>query len=397
MVAAGQRVRGNGGMQEKIRVLLAISNFEFGGAQRQLVELANKLSDDFEVFVCTLSDYVPLRKYLRLSDDRFLVIQKRWKYDITVPIRLAKEARRLNIDVIHGFLFDAEIATRVGGWLARTPAVIGSERNSDYHIKAVQKLVYRLTKGLQHHCIANSGRGAEFNSEALRYPMTHYSVVLNGVDTERFTPGRVHAVREELGFADNEYVIGMFASFKEQKNHPMLMRALNKLKDGGIRFRMLFVGEELYGGAQDTATYYERMIELGKQLGIHEHCSYLGNVQDVQDYYKACDVTVLPSRFEGTPNVVLESLACGVPAIVTRVSSNQEIIDDGRNGYLIELDDVDALRQHLAELSQNAALLEQLGKGARKTAVQKFSTTMLAQNTADVYRRVFRKRTGRIT
>ena len=88
-------------METKVRVMLVISNLEFGGAQRQLVELTNELADDFHVTVCVLSDYVPLRESLDLPERDFLIIKKRSKYYFTVPIRLAVEARRRGIDVLH--------------------------------------------------------------------------------------------------------------------------------------------------------------------------------------------------------------------------------------------------------------------------------------------------------
>lgn len=372
--------------------MLVISNLEFGGAQRQLVELTNALTDDFHVTVCVLSDYVPLRESLDLPEGDFLIIKKRSKYDFTVPIRLALEARRRGIDVLHAYLFDAEIAARIAGWLAWTPAVIGSERNSDYRIKRNQMLAYKLTKRLRHHCIANSHRGAEFNARALRYPPSHYSVVLNGVDTTRFTAGSEPEIREQLDVPEDVFLIGMFGSFKEQKNQPMLIQALQILHDRGINYRVLFVGDKLHGGAQNTAAYYDSVVTLGEELGVNNNCRYLGNVQEVQRYYRACDVTVLPSLFEGTPNVVLESLACGVPAIVTNVASNDRIIEHGKNGYLVSVGDVETLASHLSELQRNGDLRMRLGEGARETAVNKFSNQVLARETSNVYRGQLRKR-----
>lgn len=375
-------------MDTRIRVMLVISNLEFGGAQRQLVELANALPADFHVTVCTLSDYVPLRENLDLPGDDVLVIEKRSKYDFTVPVRLALAARRRRVDVIHAYLFDAEIAARIAGWFARTPVIVGSERNSDYRIKRNQMLAYKLTRRLRHHCIANSRRGAAFNAQALSYPPSHYSVVLNGVDTDRFSLGNDPDIRAQLGIPQDAFLIGMFGSFKEQKNQSMLMHALKVLQEKGVEYRALFVGEKLHGGAQNTAAYYDSIVALGEELGVGGNCCYQGNVQNVQRYYRACDVTVLPSLFEGTPNVVLESLACGVPAIVTNVASNDQIIEHGVNGYLVDVGDVEGLSSYLSDLQRDRGLRERIGESARDTAVHKFSNQVLARETANVYRKL---------
>src|SRR5690349_14936653 len=128
----------------RLTVVQVISNLEYGGAQRQVIELANNMdADQFDVHVCSLSDYVPLVEDLHDAHHRLHVIHKRWKFDVMVVPQLARLLRDLKADVVHGYLFDAEIATRVAGRLARTPLIVGSERNTDYALKRRQLLVYR--------------------------------------------------------------------------------------------------------------------------------------------------------------------------------------------------------------------------------------------------------------
>src|SRR5262245_47304943 len=117
-------------MQMPLVPVMVISDLEFAGAQRQVVELANYIdSRQFDVHVCSLADYVPLAGALWDRDKRLHIIRKRGKFDLTVVWRLAHLLRQLQADIVHGFLFDAEIAARLAGRLARKPVVIGSERN----------------------------------------------------------------------------------------------------------------------------------------------------------------------------------------------------------------------------------------------------------------------------
>ena len=174
-------------------VVLVISDLEFGGAQRQVVELANHLNpDEFDVHVCTLDAYVPLASSLRDRDRRLHIIRKRHPLDFTVIFPLARLLRRLQADVVHGFLFDAEIAARLAGRLAGhspgKPIVISSERNAHYQPKKRHVWLRRLTRRYHHLTIANSRAGADFNRGLLGQPQDHYRIVHNGVDTERFRP-----------------------------------------------------------------------------------------------------------------------------------------------------------------------------------------------------------------
>jgi len=97
---------------KRICVVLVIDDLEYGGAQRQVVELANNMDQDrFDVHVCTLSDYVPLGKQLRNSKDKLHTIVKKNKIDATVVPRLARLLKSLNADIVHSYLFAATIAS----------------------------------------------------------------------------------------------------------------------------------------------------------------------------------------------------------------------------------------------------------------------------------------------
>lgn len=369
-----------------IRVLLVISNLEYGGAQRQVVELCNNLDRDrFEVHVCALSDYVPLGEEIRNAPNRLHIVKKHYKFDFTVIPRLSRLLKTLGIDIVHSFLFDAEIAARLAGRFAGTPAVVGSERNANYRLKPQQLAAYRLTKGWVDLIIANSQAGADFNSGLLGYDPSLYRVVHNGVDVKRFVPALGTRARGALGIQDGEPVVGMFASFKRQKNHPMFFAAARRLLDRLPRTRFLLVGDMLYAGMHGSDEYTRLMHGSLDKYGIRDRCLLLGNRQDVADLYTACDITVLPSLFEGTPNVLLESMACGVPVIATRVSDNARIVRDGETGYLVELGDVEALADKMFTLLTHPHIRRDMSGAARAWVVAEFSTKELARRTETVY------------
>ena len=375
--------------KQRTVVALLISNLEYGGAQRQLVALANNLPEnDYEVHVVSMSEFVPLAEDLKSSANRFHILPKKRKYDVGLVWRLSLLLRNLKVDVVHGFLFDAEIAGRVASQIAGVKRFIGSERNSDYVIKKNQRIAYKLTKYFRYHCIANSSAGAKFNAAELGYPQSHYTSVRNSVDLERFKPGRSESVRLELGISESDFLIGMFAAFKTQKNHIQLLRAIRILKEQSRNLRVLLVGDILHGGAQDTGSYYENVRQTMREFDISDLCILIGNLDNVEDYYRACDLTVLPSLFEGTPNVVLESMACGVAPVVTDVSDNRIIVKDGKTGFVVSVDDHEELASQIATCQQDLEFCRELGRAARRDAEERFSPAKLARETAAVYRRV---------
>lgn len=374
-------------MPESIsKIVIVVSNLEYGGAQRQIVELANNLDPNtFELHIVSLSDFIPLADDLTIPSRNIHIIKKYWKYDLTVLVRLALKLRSLGASLVHGFLYDAEIAARVAGFLSGTPTVLGSERNCNYLIKKNQMFFYNLTKDWQHASVANSHAGAEFNQRMLGYGRSHYRVVHNGVNTQRFRPGDGGALRKKLGISEDVIVVGLFGSFKEQKNHRLFFRVASDLVQKNDVCQFMLVGDQLYDGMHGSDQYKAELDKLIDELGIRGKCLFVGNQIRVEEYYRACDLTVLPSLHEGMPNVVLESLASGVPVIATDVSDNHLLIRDRKVGLLVPSDDPVRLRVAMSTLIEDADLRRLYGRNAVQWIREHFSAQIMAEKMGDVY------------
>jgi glycosyltransferase involved in cell wall biosynthesis len=136
------------------------------------------------------------------------------------------------------------------------------------------------------------------------------------------------------------------------------------------------------------------MLALADSLGVSKAISYLGNRDDVADLYHACDVTVLTSKREGTPNVLLESMASGVPVVATDVADNATIVPDGRVGYVVAYDDDESMAERVGRLLTDRSARESFGQEARRWVEAEFTLDRLAAQTADVYRRVLARKNG---
>jgi glycosyltransferase involved in cell wall biosynthesis len=233
--------------------------------------------------------------------------------------------------------------------------------------------------------IANSSRGAEFNSQLINLPMSRYRVVYNGVDTGKFKPADNTGIRAELNIPRDAQVLGMFASFKQQKNHPFLFAAVKEISVKHPDLKLLLVGDMLYAGMHGSDAYYDRIQTQIKELGLQHNCIMPGNRNDIERVYPACDFTVLPSLFEGTPNVLLESMACGIPVIATDVSDNKKIVADGETGFIVELGNIPQLATAIDTLLSDKTKLQVFSKNSRKRMEDLFSTRKLAENTQAIY------------
>jgi len=134
-----------------------------------------------------------------------------------------------------------------------------------------------------------------------------------------------------------------------------------------------------------TEEYHARLEALIAELNIGHRCVFLGNRNDVEQIYPACDVTALSSLYEGTPNVLLESMACGVPVVATDVSDNAYVVRDGETGFLVQLGNEEAMADRLYTLLSDDKLRRDMGRKAHDWVTSEFSLQQLARNTEAVY------------
>jgi glycosyltransferase involved in cell wall biosynthesis len=373
-----------------LNVCLLISSLEFGGAERQVVEMTRTF-DRARVtpFICSLSKEVPLAANLENAQRDLVVLPKRGRFDAALVLRLAKLLRERRVDVVHAFLLDAEIAARLAAPLAGVRAVIASERNTDYVRPRLHTIALKATQPLFRVMVANSFAGKQFNVRTLGLAPSRIEVVHNGVDVERFRPDRTagETFRRKTGLSLTAPVIGMVGSFKRQKAHDCFLRMARKVADTHPDAKFLLVGEPLSDDLAATSEYQSEIRALTTSLKLAERCVFLPNQQDMRSVYNACDVTVLLSRHEGTPNVLLESMACGVPVVASNIADNAVIVRDGETGYIVPRDDHSAAALRVESLLADSSQRQAMGIAARSRVCSDFSLDRAASKLEEIYAR----------
>jgi glycosyltransferase involved in cell wall biosynthesis len=369
-----------------VNVMLLVSSLEAGGAERQVVELVRSLDRRrFSPLVCSLSDRVPLARHLPDPDRELVIVRKRWTYDATAILRVGRVARAHGISIVHAFLFDAEMVARSLRRAGVVPVMIGSERNSDYALSRFKTACLRGTSGWLDALVANSDAGRRFSIRTFGVEPGRVHVIRNGVDVERFRRADGRAMRASLGVAPRAPLVGMIASFKRQKRHEDFFRAARLVLEQIPEARFVCVGEPLADNQQGAADYHREMRQIVDSLGLAGRIGFPGGQDDMAAVYSACDLTVLPSSREGTPNVLLESMACEVPVVATNVADNAAIVPHGRVGLIVPPGDVNGLAGAIIDLLGNPGRRESMGSAAREWVLQEFSTAALARRTEAIY------------
>jgi glycosyltransferase involved in cell wall biosynthesis len=207
-------------------------------------------------------------------------------------------------------------------------------------------------------------------------------VVHNGVDTDEFCDRcsleERARLRGALGFSDADYVIGISAWLRPEKNHLQLVDALATLRNMGIQARVLMVGEGEMRGAIEARA---------RALKVEKHVVLTGFRQDVRPCIAICDVVALCSRaVEAFSLAALEAMALGRPVVHSEIGGAAEMIVPGRNGFLFPVGDTAALVEKLAILADRA-VSRRMGHNARavvevlfseKTMVDRYEQVLLS-------------------
>ena len=170
-------------------------------------------------------------------------------------------------------------------------------------------------------------------------------------------------MKGNAGAGTAKTIIGTIANFYPSKGLEYLIQAAGLLKD---REDLIF----LIIGDGFLRTGLERQI---KNLGLQNKIFLLGHLENARQYLPAFDIFLLPSVKEGFPWVVLEAMSAKLPMIATKVGAVPEIIEDGKNGLLVEPGQPKQIAQKIKELLANDYLKKEIGIQGHQTLLFKFS------------------------
>ena len=203
-------------------------------------------------------------------------------------------------------------------------------------------------------------------------------VIYNGVDTDAFSgardPGAGARMRAALGFRDADYVIGVAAVLRPEKNHLQLVDALALLRARGIPAKALLVGD---------GPMREAILARARDRRVAGDVVVTGLQHDVRPYVSACDVMTLCSFTEAFSLSALEAMALGKPVVHSAVGGAAEMIRPGHNGELFPVGDTAAYVDRLAALCDRE-LSVRMGGNARRVVQALFSERTMV----DRYERV---------
>lgn len=356
-------------------ICYVVSKLGVGGAEKNLLLLARNLPKDrFAPIVLSLNGEGAYAEFLRAAGvpvfslgfphPRFL-----W--------RIVQFFSRCSFDLFHGFMFHGNIASRVFAALLGKRAVSAvrvAEGEKRWHV-----WLDRWTSSWVDRYTVNSHALAEFVGNRLGVPAEKISEIPNALsDEDCRPPADANPARRKLGLDGHTKLVAMVGRLHIQKDPETLVRAAKRIaaEVDSVQFVIAGIGP-----------LQQKLEAQICAAGLEGRFRLIGLV-DARDVYAACDIFVLPSRWEGFPNAAIEAMAGGRPVVLADFAGAAEVVDYGVTGMVFPRENDRALAEAVLLLLSDDNKRAQMGRLARETAISRYTAGRLVSENVSIYKQL---------
>ena len=349
--------------QRALHVGQFIDSLDPGGAESMVIDLALGLRKRGMRVTIFHFGNPWLAEQVRSAGLTDVVLDRRFYRSIaSLPIfvlRFSALLRKHGIDVVHCHLLGAIFAAALAGRVAGIPVIgtihdvysIHDSRWNRLYLKWAQKTGCRLIS------VCDAMRDEVTRTCKLK-PIDR---IYNGIDVNRYNTGTMRT------HSNARVQIICVARAVPVKRIDRLLYSVAKL-DPTVPLELKIVGD---GPSLPALT------ELARDLGIFGKVSFVGHRSDIPALLEDSDIFALVSDSEGFSVSILESMASGLPSVVTDVGGNRELVVDGESGYVVQKSDEIMLRRRIVELVENEEIRSEFGNAARNRVKRKFGLSMM--------------------
>jgi len=374
-------------MQQRIALMQLITCFSLGGAEKLVFDLAAGLDKKkFEVFVCamgTIKDEIEetICKDLQKKGVKTLLLGKPAnRRRIEAALKLRNYIKENNIAILHTHCQSPDFYGKISAFLARTPLVFSTIHN----VVGYRAIHESILKKLTTRYVAISETVKQYAVSDLGLPSGKIEVIYNAVDFQKYTPITIdkNAKLQELGIPIGRKIVTTVGTCHKRKGHIYLIEAAERVLERFPDTLFLLVGDT--SAEPDLTNEIKRRANAKKLRGKF---LLMGKRVDVPEILSITDVFVLPSLWEGLPISLLEAMASGIPAVVTNVGSNAEVVTDEVNGFTVPPKNSLLLAERIDELLADRQKADTIGAEGQKTVKESFGMTRFVEKHEQLYLR----------
>ena len=348
-----------------MRILCFINSLSSGGAERQIVGLSVMLKQNgYDVVVCTYKNNNFF--FFFLTKNCIEHVSLNTNSVVNRLIGTINLIRKLNGDVVISYLEQPSVFCCIAKIFRRFKLIV-SERNTTQSLSRNVRLRFFLYH-FADWIVPNSYTQGRFITKNYPEYTRKVKVITNFTDINKFIP-----IHNQIESPVVRFIV--VARITPQKNIPVFADAIRKLKDIGGNFIVDWFGNPLN---DEYGIFCKEYIQKKDVSDVFHFHSATNNI--VREY-QISTCFVLPSKYEGYPNVVCEAMSCGLPTLCSNVCDNPDIVKDGKNGYLFNPNSSDDIAaKMMLFLQTNTDQINVMRQNSRRMAESLFSTEEFISN-----------------
>jgi glycosyltransferase involved in cell wall biosynthesis len=374
------------------KILHIITGLNCGGAESLLYNLVINDKNNRH-YVISLLDKGFYGKKLELYHiPLYCIYMKRGKFSIIKLIDIIRLIKTINPDMVQTWMYHADLLGGIASKLAGIKRVFWGIHNINLDVdktpigtRIVSKINSLLSYVLPSKIIACSEDAANFHT-SLNYDKSKFEFINNGCNVDIFSPDNTkrELFRKKLNISDDDIVITMVARWDPMKDYITAINSLHHLRLHSVEpFKIIFAGS---GITQDNT----ELVGLLNTHDLSDSVFLIGEIGDMPSLYNASDLLILSTHAESFGNVLIESMACGVPCIASDVGMIKVIIGD--TGWVVSPNSIieltNAMMLAISKLGATEYWLKKKN-ACRNRVVDKFSLKSMMIKYDDIWKSLF--------
>lgn len=378
----------------KIKILHIQETIASGGVERIRLSLAKLLDKNLfeQKIICThakgnIKDEI-IAEGVEIIEVGSLKSLLNWNQHNTVQQIIAS----YKPDIIHGAVFEGVTMAAINGWLKNVPVVIIEETSDPKYRSWKGNLLMKVFAKISHAVIGVSPAVTkEYLLGKLSLPADKVILINNGVEKPRqVSAEEIQKEKDKWGIKPGDFIVGSIGRMKSDKikRYSDLIKAFALFAKGKNNCKLLLVG--------GNDEYLEKYKLLADELGIKDNVIFAGYQSDVILFYNLMNVFSLVSAYEAFGLVLAEAMLSKLPVIATRVGGMKYIVDDKETGFIVELYNVEEIKEKIEILYQQPTLRKEMGIKGYKKAMEEYTEEIYVENIKTLYSNLLRKKTKSI-
>lgn len=364
-----------------MKIMYVITSLNLGGAETQVLRMCKNMKEKAHdvclvLMVDAQSDDI-LNKVKEHSIRCYSLHMKRGKASLKAYIHFLSVIKKEKPDVVHSHMIHANLLLRASAPFIKHTKKINTIHGEEEYLGR-RKQIYRITDSLTDYTVCC---GKNLYEQAKEYKIVSFrklKYICNGLDTGEYLFDQRARLEKRISLQiDDEFVWITVGRLSEVKNQKYLIMEFKRIMDVDSNAKLVIVGD---GHLMDD------LKQLSERSGLGKNVIFTGKRSDISELLSCADGFVLASVHEGLPLSLQEAGAVGIPLVSTDVGGCNEVIVEGKNGYLCESNEPGALSQAMLKVMQkNSEERALMGKMSREIIVEKFDITNVMKEWEELY------------